>query len=269
MVEYHYLGDQNLDPNLNLAMDEILLNRTKPGIVYLRFYSFSRPVMILSYTESIEDVRSDYLTERGISLSRRLSAGGVMYCDQNSLCYSLIGRRDDLANQYGIHEKHGRKIGDVLSEEMGCQIYLGKHFSLRTNPDVTKILAGHGVRLTKDSYLYHGIIATEPWDLNLLSGGIVLSPREEEIIPQLPYLSRPKPHMVRRLLEGVTDGNYRVVESSELDEIVTSAKHLARNKYNRDHWIHEAKATHDAQGLRTWTGGGFCFCVTRGNEPLL
>src|SRR3989338_3800385 len=269
MKNYVYLGDHEFDPYTNLAIDETLLERTKSGIVYLRIYSFSAPVMILAYSESPSDLKLDYIRGQGINVARRLSAGSVMYCDQKSLCYSLIGRQENMRYPNEIHREYGGKIKDVLSKIMGCDIYIGEHFSLRTRQDATGIIAGHGIKLGSGSYLYHGIIAVQPWNLNLLNSSIVLSEEELTVIPQLPYVNMPRTVIIENLLRGLTDDKHTMTGREEFNEIILAARKLASEKHGKDHWINEGRSTEQSGGHKLFTNGGFCFCVTRGDEPLL
>ncbi len=272
MVTHAYFGEHQFDPYLNLAIDEVLLQRTKPGVVFVRFYSFSCPVMILAYSQSPTDLKTDYLRNEKIAVARRLSPGGVMYCDRNSLCYSIIGKKSDLPSPSkidDIHVIHGGKIADVLSENIGSPIYVGKHFSLRTSNGIDTIVSGNGSKQTADSYLYHGIIAIKPWDLDFLNNGIVLSERERQIIPRLPYIKRERSSLVGVLLQGLTNGKYESIHQHEYEQILTAAEKLAREKYSNDKWVYEARLHEEERDVVLQNESGFCFCVTWGEEEFL
>ncbi len=262
MTRYVYLGDRIHPPNISLAIDEILHERVNNKTVFIRFYSFPNPTIILALRQSLDDLKQETVQEKGIDIARRLTEGGAMYCDQDSLCYSVIGNGEYPQKTYGI------KIARVLSKEMKSDIYIGKDFSLRTSENTIGVIAGNGTkhRYLGGPYLYHGIIANRQWNLVLLDEIIELSQEEQYIIPRLPYIERERSYLRDRLLEELTDGNYEQISESDYQSLLLEAEKLSVEKYSQPDWLHHARTKNDSGPTKMETAGGFCFCVTWG-EP--
>lgn len=260
MTRYIYFGDNAYEPNLNLAIDEVLLDSVDSGEVFVRFYSFSLPTIILAYRQSWDDLKHESIKEGNVSVARRLTIGGAMFCDTGSLCYSVIGGTKK------PQEVYGTKIARVLSGETKSDVYIGKDFSLRTDNDTASIISGNGTKISSRNRLYHGIIAIKPWSLELLDRYIKLSEAERSIIPNLPYVGGKRSHLKGRVLEELTDGKYELVNPNVYKSVITKANKLAEEKYSRLHWIREAKPQEDGEGPKIETNDGFCFCITWG-EP--
>ncbi len=260
MAKFVYLGDNQFGPNLNLAMDEVLLQRASQDTVHIRFYAFSTPTIVLAYRQSTDDIKQEGVSNRKITVARRLSAGGAMYCDQNSLCYSIIGTGAK------PQEEHGNKIAKVLSRELKTDIHIGKEFSLRTGAGV---ISGNGTRLRKGAYLYHGLIATRPWYLDILNEAIQLSEEEISIIPTLPYISIDREQITQKLLYEFTRGQYEKITATDYESILEGAVRLVSQKYATNDWLNLAKEYNNPAYPKMKTGGGFCFCVTWGEEEKI
>ncbi|WP_372464634.1 lipoate--protein ligase family protein, partial [Peribacillus frigoritolerans] len=69
------------DPRINLAIEEYALKHLNIDETYLLFY-INRPSIIIGRNQNtIEEINSDYVDEKGITVVRRLSGGGAVYHD--------------------------------------------------------------------------------------------------------------------------------------------------------------------------------------------
>lgn len=63
------------DPRINLAIEEFALKHLNIDETYLLFY-INRPSIIIGRNQNtIEEINSDYVDEKGITVVRRLSGG--------------------------------------------------------------------------------------------------------------------------------------------------------------------------------------------------
>lgn len=88
------------DPRMNLALEEYALRHLDLTHTYLLLY-INRPSVIVGRNQNpFQEINSEYIAERGISVVRRLSGGGAVYHDLGNLNYSFITRYDrgDLNN---------------------------------------------------------------------------------------------------------------------------------------------------------------------------
>lgn len=86
----YYIPNENLDPTLNLAMEQYILtsmNLTEETL----FFFIDRPSIIVGrHQNTIDEINLDYVRENHIQVVRRLSGGGAVYHDLGNLCYSFI-----------------------------------------------------------------------------------------------------------------------------------------------------------------------------------
>jgi len=78
------------DPHLNLAREELWLDRLPPGASALLLY-VNRPSVVIGKNQNpIREVRLDRAADRGVPLLRRASGGGTVWHDEGNLNWSLI-----------------------------------------------------------------------------------------------------------------------------------------------------------------------------------
>lgn len=82
------------DPRMNLALEEYSLRHLDLKHIYLLLY-INRPSVIIGRNQNpFQEINSEYIAERGISVVRRVSGGGAVYHDYGNLNYSFITRYD-------------------------------------------------------------------------------------------------------------------------------------------------------------------------------
>jgi lipoate-protein ligase A len=80
------------DPRINLALEEYCLLHADIDERYLLFYVNEPAVIIGKHQNTIEEIDSDFIRERGIHVVRRISGGGAVYHDLGNLNFSMITR---------------------------------------------------------------------------------------------------------------------------------------------------------------------------------
>jgi len=168
------------DPAANLALDEALLvSAEKTGGEVLRFWQFSRPVVVIGRGSKIRnEVDVDYCESRSISILRRCSGGAAIVagpgCRLYSVVLDLVARPElrnvDLAHQFVMRhlaEATRAQLPEVQLQGI-CDLTLG-----------AKKFSGNSLRVAKDHLLYHGTILQEV-DLSLVSNCLRTPPRQPE-----------------------------------------------------------------------------------------
>lgn len=249
-----YLGEY--DAATNLALDEFMLEKASDeGEKSIRFYEFENPAVILARSEHPDDILE---WRDGIDYTRRDSGGSVIYCDDNALYYSIVvpAETDDFPES--LHRDYfGPKIAEALSEAgvPDTSLGVGEHFSVRIDG---KTVSGNSQRKKKDAILYHGVLAYEPWDVELLDDLIDLRERncetEKEFIDSLPgvseYSSSTKNEIRDYMIQAFTEGDYKIADLSVRDK--NKIDNL-KEKYVDEDWI---KGVNEPSLKRNQ---GFCF----------
>jgi lipoate-protein ligase A len=140
------------DPRINLAIEEYALKHLNIDETYLLFY-INRPSIIIGRNQNtIEEINSDYVDEKGITVVRRLSGGGAVYHDLGNLNFSFITKDD------GDSFHNFKKFTQPVVETLGK---LGIHAELSGRNDILaegKKISGNAMFSTKGRMFSHGTL---------------------------------------------------------------------------------------------------------------
>src|SRR5699024_12146328 len=75
-------------------IEEYVLNNFGEKDTYLLFYINEPSIIIGKNQNTIEEINTDYVEEKGIKVVRRLSGGGAVYHDEANLNFSFITQDD-------------------------------------------------------------------------------------------------------------------------------------------------------------------------------
>ena len=78
------------DPTVNLALEEYCVRNLDMSNDYLLFYINKPSVIIGKHQNTVEEINSGYVNEKGIHVVRRISGGGAVYHDSGNLNFSFM-----------------------------------------------------------------------------------------------------------------------------------------------------------------------------------
>ncbi|MEW5592614.1 lipoate--protein ligase [Peribacillus frigoritolerans] len=140
------------DPRINLAIEEYALKHLNIDEAYLLFY-INRPSIIIGRNQNtIEEINSDYVDEKGITVVRRLSGGGAVYHDLGNLNFSFITKDD--GDSFHNFKKFTQPVVETLEK-------LGIHAELSGRNDILaegKKISGNAMFSTKGRMFSHGTL---------------------------------------------------------------------------------------------------------------
>ncbi|MFB5937161.1 lipoate--protein ligase [Peribacillus frigoritolerans] len=140
------------DPRINLAIEEFALKHLNIDETYLLFY-INRPSIIIGRNQNtIEEINSDYVDKKGITVVRRLSGGGAVYHDLGNLNFSFITKDD--GDSFHNFKKFTQPVVETLEK-------LGIHAELSGRNDILaegKKISGNAMFSTKGRMFSHGTL---------------------------------------------------------------------------------------------------------------
>ena len=145
-------NENNLDPRINLAIEEHLLRNFTVAEDILLFYINEPSIIIGRNQNTLEEINHEYVLENQIHVVRRLSGGGAVYHDLGNLNYSFItGNGKENFNNF---KKFTAPIIQAL-QDLDVKAELGGHNDILV--DGRKI-SGNAQYLTGKRMVSHGTL---------------------------------------------------------------------------------------------------------------
>ena len=272
-LNYTYFGYDKFSAAKNMAIDEILKkNCEHNNIVYIRFYDFEKPAIILSYLDSKDCLRQEAFADPKVEISRRKSGGKPIYIDDNIFAYSIIGSINKVNAEFTsmafVHKYFGSHIVNAINKIIEInkeRISLGDIYSIKIDG---KPIAGHAQFPTiNHSFFYHGILAIGKWDAERINKLLNLNKTDYETLKSSPCvkdflkghdnssnsLKKIKQQLANAILESISYNKYKKIDNREKSEILSNAETLVHKQYSTKDWIENS-----SKNLRLKTDSKFC-----------
>ncbi|WP_085992775.1 lipoate--protein ligase [Oceanobacillus senegalensis] len=140
------------DPMVNLAIEEYILENFGETDTFLLFYINKPSIIIGRNQNTIEEINTDYVDEKGIKVVRRLSGGGAVYHDEQNLNFSFITKDD--GESFQNFAKFLKPIVKVLND-------LGVPAEVQGRNDMAvegRKISGNAMFSTKGRMFSHGTL---------------------------------------------------------------------------------------------------------------
>lgn len=142
----------NLDASLNLALEEYCLLNLPIDETYLLFYVNAPSIIIGKHQNTLEEIDTDFVEERGIRVVRRISGGGAVYHDLGNLNFSFIRRYDP---------KHFNNYREFTGPVVAALGELGVQAELSGRNDILvdgRKVSGNAQAVRRDRMVSHGTL---------------------------------------------------------------------------------------------------------------
>jgi lipoate-protein ligase A len=163
MKEWRLLDTGCLTAAENMALDDVLLEcrarNTTPNTV--RFLRFDPPAVLVGFHQTVEhQVREEFCEMHGIDVNRRLTGGGTIYFEKESLGWEVIASKQDL----GMHHPmfFNKKLFKMMCEGVihGLRS-LGVEAEFKSRNDIEvngKKISGTGGTERDGAFLFQGTL---------------------------------------------------------------------------------------------------------------
>ena len=140
------------DAYLNLALEEHVLRNRMGEDDLLLFYVNAPAIIIGRNQNTVEEINSDVVAERGISVVRRVSGGGAVYHDLGNLNFSFMTR--DVHGRFNRYDRFNGPVVDVL-RALGVPAEIGGRNDIIAGG---RKISGNAQFATPDRMLSHGTL---------------------------------------------------------------------------------------------------------------
>lgn len=231
-----WINNTNLDPALNLALEEALLVTVRSGHPGYAMLWQNAPTVVVGRFQNVgSEVDPDVIARRGIHIVRRMTGGGTVYHDSGTLNYSFIHYLEHSGRIPSFSEA-GRPIAQAL-QGLGLDVdFSGRNDLMLAGAKV----AGVAHCRLKDRFLHHGCLLISS-DLDVL--GQVLRPDPEKFLSKgvasvrsrVTNLSEHAPVDVERVRQAIVQ--HCGASLVDLDPaILEKARRLRDSKYADPQW---------------------------------
>jgi len=157
-----YIKSRNTDPHHNLALEQFVFEKLGGKDNCFMLWQNNNSIIIGRHQNTLEEIDSDFVKEKNITVARRLSGGGAVYHDLGNLNFTFITAAD---KQKGIDfSAFCEPIRKAL-----CSLGVPVEFSGRNDMTVEeKKFSGNAQYVKDGKVMHHGTILYDS-DLQVLS----------------------------------------------------------------------------------------------------
>ena len=147
-----YIPNESTNPYYNLAFEEYVLKNMPDDEEYVLLWQNAPAVIVGRFQNTLAEINTKFVKERGIKVVRRMSGGGAVYHDLGNLNYTFIVKHspDKLLN----FKKYTVSVMKVLKE-----LKVDVEFKGRNDLTIKgKKFSGNAQYITKNRLLHHGTL---------------------------------------------------------------------------------------------------------------
>ena len=269
----------SLDPACNLALEEYLLTtlgdadspaRESDGLFLL--WRNGPSVIVGRHQNTVEEVNSGFVQERGIPVIRRMTGGGAVYHDEGNLNFSFLVKAGAVRPDASLFAEFLHPVITALAD-------LGVKAELSGRNDITtggSKISGSAMRRTSSALLLHGTILV---DLNMGLLGDILAGNPDKYTSKGIQSHRSRVTNLREFLPSGWTPERRMEELSAAlirrcamgraivgENVMQGAQELARRRYRTWEWNYGASPAFTEKKRRRFSFGAVeaCFVVEGG-----
>jgi len=102
MEQWRLLDTGYLSAAENMALDDVLLEARAKNLIpnTIRFLRFDPAAVLVGYHQDVkQEVRLEYVEKRGIQVNRRLTGGGAIFFDKDSLGWEIVASKKSISSK--------------------------------------------------------------------------------------------------------------------------------------------------------------------------
>ncbi len=147
----------------NMALDDVILERraVNDSPSTIRFLQFKPPAVLVGYHQAVEqEVRLTYCKQRGIDVNRRLTGGGAIYFDEESLGWEIFAVKHELPQCLTVEDFYEELCRGVVI----ALRRIGLNASFRPKNDIEvngRKISGTGGTEREGAFLFQGTLLVD------------------------------------------------------------------------------------------------------------
>lgn len=146
-----YIRNDSISPYYNLAFEEYVLKNLKDEESFILLWQNEPSVIIGRFQNTIAEINTEYIDEKGINVVRRITGGGAVYHDLGNLNFSFIVSD----NQRNIDF---RKFTEPVVKALAKMGIKAEHTGRNDITIDGKKFSGNAQYHYKDRILHHGTL---------------------------------------------------------------------------------------------------------------
>ncbi|MFT4070541.1 MAG: lipoate--protein ligase [Dysgonamonadaceae bacterium] len=236
-----YILGESHSPAFNLALEEYCFRRLTQYDKIFLLWRNEPSIIVGKHQNTLEEINTQYVREKGIHVVRRISGGGTVYHDLNNLNYTIISNEE---KGIGFDLKDFTKPIISTLKKLGVTAELSPRNDLRIDG---KKICGTAQAFVKGRMMFHGCLLFNA-DLSALSKGLK-EPKEiikskgvksvrSEVDNILPHLREPLQveQFADKILETIKEEYPEIKPFDFSPEEIALFKKTATEKYSDWEW---------------------------------
>ncbi|MCL2320226.1 MAG: lipoate--protein ligase [Treponema sp.] len=168
----YYIESRRTDPYRNLALEQFVFDRLDREHSYFMLWQNHNSIIVGKHQNTLEEINSAFVKEKGITVARRLSGGGAVYHDLGNLNFTFI---TDANKERSIDFS---AFSEPIQKAL-CSFGVPVEISGRNDMTVEgKKFSGNAQYIKQGRVMHHGTILYDS-DLSVLS--LALKPGDDKI----------------------------------------------------------------------------------------